>query len=629
MTDSFIPPFESASREGSSPPAYAPSPAPTNTHTTLASKTSSKKRKRATGPASSPVPPDSGHGGQPTPPPQPLLAGSVLADSCTIREPTFIPIAEGSEFCGTDQFPTNRMGYRYFPAGLNSSDGIMTFKTIETAPTEFRVSWEDRSPFVKVTRDGLGLLGDKGFRSARCNAPVREGCWYMEVKVECGGGDCTQDSNKAEGSHVRIGWGRREAPLNGPVGLDGYSYGVRDKTGEKVTLSRPRPYGKPFRSGDVIGMYIALPPRRKANKNDPHDPAHLKRQRIPIDLKSQAFFEALEYPQAKEMSSLMDYSGKSVNSAPVPSSSKKSATVKNLPERGRPNASNPEATPLRPLPVLPSSRIAFFVNGECQGIAFQDLYDYLPLRPNNHSQKKEKRRTREGAHEHRENPFDDGQLGYYPFISLFNDARVRLNPGPVFEYPPPPDIDGFLTGAGQQADSKDRTWRPMCERYREYMEEQWALDHIDAESAKVEAVKREAQEKAEADKKEHRRKQAEARRRKKLAAKQQVSTPPLDDDRFGPSATLNFPNVGQPSPLRYGVAYEVEEMGAEPENSPTPAFTPAPEPGGAPSGYSSDNGMDMDDAVGEPAESHHSPAPYLYQAKNFVWVDDTPANRHP
>ena len=46
--------------------------------------------------------------------------------------------------------------------------------------------------------------------------------------------------------------------------------------------------------------------------------------------------------------------------------------------------------------------------------------------------------------EHRENPFDDGTLGYYPFISLFNDAIVRLNPGPEFEYPPPPDINSFL-----------------------------------------------------------------------------------------------------------------------------------------------------------------------------------------
>ena len=95
----------------------------------------------------------------------------------------------------------------------------------------------------------------------------------MEIKVDSGGGERILDINKAEGSHVRLGWGRREAPLNGPVGLDAYSYGLRDKTGEKVTLSRPRAYGKPFCTGDVIGMYISIPSRRKPNKNDEHDPA--------------------------------------------------------------------------------------------------------------------------------------------------------------------------------------------------------------------------------------------------------------------------------------------------------------------------------------------------------------------
>ena len=296
--------------------------------------------------------------------------------------------------------------------------------------------------------DGLGLKSDKGFRSAKCNAPVREGKWYMEVKIERGGGNKRMDSQRREGSPVRLGWARRKAPLNGPVGLDGHSYGYRDKFGEKVHLSRPRPYGQPFGTGDVVGMYICLPPRRKGDPRDAHDPAHVKRERIAIEFKGQEYYESLEYPQSKEMVALMDASdrAKATDAKSVPSSStKKSATVKNLPSTGRGKGGAPETTPMRPVPTLgPESYIAFFVNGECQGIAFQDLYDYLPLRTPPSKAEQKKRATKEGIREHKENPFDDGTLGYYPFISLFNGAQVQINPGPDFSFPPPPDIDAVV-----------------------------------------------------------------------------------------------------------------------------------------------------------------------------------------
>ena len=403
------------------------------------------------------------------------------------RHPGFISVAPGSPYCTTEPLCINRLNFRYTPAGVTGAEGGMPFRTIESAPTTFRVSWEDRSPFIKVTQDGLGLRGDKGFRSARCNAPVREGKWYMEIKIGLGGGDQPLESKRAEGSHVRLGWARREAPLNGPAGLDGYSYAMRDKMGEKVHLSRLRPYGQPFQSGDIIGMYISLPsPKHQPKKNDLYDPAHVKRERIAIEFKGQEYFESLEYTQSKEMVALMNENDrkKAAGSTPAPSSTKKSATVKNLPSAARGGKSGPpEPAPMRPLPTLGSeSCIAFFINGKSQGIAFQDIFDYLPLRtpPNKHQ---EKRRTnREGIREHRENFFDDGSLGYYPMISLFNEAEVQLNPGPDFEYPPPPDIDAVLmSDNADEADVKPspeepRRWRPLCERYSEYIQEQFALD---------------------------------------------------------------------------------------------------------------------------------------------------------
>lgn len=471
-----------------SPPAVVISPA--------LAQLSNRKRKHAaisSTVASSPAPSDPG--ATPTPGAENVVLTSRHTDLSTrprldiSRHPVFVPLYPGSSYFSTEPLCNNRLNFRYTPAGLTPVGSLVPFRTIETVPTCSRVSWEDRSPFVRVTQDGLGLKGEKGFRSARCNAPIREGKWYMEIKVEIGGGEKAPDCQLREGSHIRLGWGRREAPLNAPAGLDGYSYAYRDMTGEKVHLSRLRPYGKSFKSGDVIGMYISLPsPRRQPDRKDPYDPARIKRERIAIEFKGQEYFESLEYAQSKEMIALMDARdrAKATNSSSMPSSAtKKAATVKNLPSASRGKSTVQEPAPLRPLPTLgPDSHIAFFVNGECQGVAFRDLFDYLPLRNPANKQQEKKRTNKEGLREHKENSFDDGTLGYYPFISLFNGARVRINPGPDFEFMPPPDIDAVLSSSdAHDADIKPheamRTWRPMCERYPEFMAEQWTMDEVE------------------------------------------------------------------------------------------------------------------------------------------------------
>ncbi|KAF6764794.1 hypothetical protein DFP72DRAFT_322907 [Ephemerocybe angulata] len=531
----------SASAPTSAPDTPAPIPTSSNNGTSIAQQPSrptaapaNRKRKRGQAPstahAASPAPSEPGSTAE-------NGATDLLASRTDLyarpilsisRGPTFVPVSEDSEWCKTDSAAVNRLGYRYVPAGINPPGFITPCRTIESNPTSFRISWEDRSQSLRVTRDGLGLGGFKGFRSARCNAPMREGKWYLEVKIEVGGGDIAPDaleSSKGHESHVRLGWGRREAPLNGPVGLDGYSYGIRDKTGEKVTVSRPKPYGKAFKSGDVIGMYISLPPLRQPNKKDPHDPAHIHRERIPIDLKGQEVFEILEYPTCKEMTTLMEAPTKATNTASLPSSStKKPATGAKLPDRSNaPAEKNPKTNtpPLRPIPILEGSRIAFFVNGECQGTAFQDIYDFLPLKQTDNQRKAKGRRSKEGVKEHRENPFDDGTLGYYPMVSVYNDAAVKLNPGPNFDFPPPPDIDALLDGRPQPAEpvkteplaeaslnevkmdvdgeakptvKNNATWRPAVERYPEFMKEQWALDALEEEEAKAELQKQKAKE---------------------------------------------------------------------------------------------------------------------------------------
>ncbi|KAG9001434.1 hypothetical protein FRB90_011611 [Tulasnella sp. 427] len=416
----------------------------------------------------------------------------------TPRPPTFNPSPDGLPYFTTTDAPMNRQGFRYTPAGPSPPGCILSQRTIESQPAGYvRVSWEDRSPYVRVTADGLGLLGEKGFRSARLNVPVKEGKWYMEIRVEKGGGDGAE-GNK-DGAHVRLGWGRREAPLNGPGGLDGYSYSYRDKTGDKVTLSRTKPYGKPYGSGDVIGLYISLPPRRKPNPQDLTDPARVLRKRVAINYKNQLYFESMDYAQVKEMTELMEF--KKTTTAP----SKKDATVKDSQSNNQGTAASrrrksrplPIAEPpsLRSLPTLgQESCVAFFRNGECQGPAYTDLYDYLQLKP----LAKKDVRTRRNIPVHlreRENFFDDGSLGYYPFLSVFNDARLSINAGPNFDFPPPPDIDRLLFPNNPSANPQFPTWRPLCERYAEYINEEFAQDELDElEAQKTRTVTQNAQE---------------------------------------------------------------------------------------------------------------------------------------
>ncbi|KAI0071817.1 hypothetical protein K474DRAFT_1668586 [Panus rudis PR-1116 ss-1] len=554
---------------------------PSTTHTST-----NRKRKHAAvsgiTAAASPAPSEGGTPAPTTTAENVLLKHADLSTRPRLkisRHPSFVPVAPGSQYYTTEPVIVNRLNFRYTPAGLTEPGSLTTCRTIESLPTSFRVSWEDRSPFVKVTPDGLGLQGERGFRSARCNAPMREGKWYLEIKIELGGGEKPPDSKRKEGAHVRLGWARREAPLSAPAGLDGYSYAYRDKTGEKVTLSRPKPYGKPFKSGDVIGMYISLPPRRKPNPRDPFDPAHIKRERIAIDFKGQEYFESLEYTQSKEMKALMDANDKSKtnSSTPAPVANKKSATVKNLPSIPRGKAPvKPEVAPLRPLPTLgPDSYIAFFVNGESQGIAFQDLYDYLPLR---HVQNKtqEKKRHKDGIREHKDNYFDDGTLGYYPIISLFNEARVRINPGPDFEFPPPPDIDAVLAGdVKEDVKPSGRTWRPACDRYPEFMAEQFALDDLEEAEAQKNQQAGDMKEEEEADKLEQRRAKRRAQAAAARARKERDKKQKEEETESKRRRTEEPPDLRHSQPLPH--SHNLTTSASTPiHHSHTSTYTPTP-----------------------------------------------------
>jgi COMPASS component BRE2 len=218
--------------------------------------------------------------------------------------------------------------------------------------------------------------------------------------------------------------------LDVPVGFDGYSYGLRDVSGQKVHMSRPRTFMSPFGTGDVIGMHISLPPIVKSEEDQTTTPnpstKGVFRDRIPIRFRGQLYFELPDYAATKEMDDLMN---------PI------------LPPQSQLNSSS--IPPNKPtFPTIPGSFIKVYKNGEFQGTAFEELLSFFP--PSSQLS---------GKH------VDDGMLGYYPAVSCFRHGIVKLNFGPDFEFPP---ADGGLDGI-----------RPMCERYEEMVNEDREWDLID------------------------------------------------------------------------------------------------------------------------------------------------------
>lgn len=329
------------------------------------------------------------------------------------------------------------------------------------------MSYEDAATHVYFDRTARQVTTDKGFRMARANVAVREGTWYWECKITQGIRQPREGETKPEGGkHVRMGWARREASVDAPVGFDAYSYGLRDVSGEKVFMSRPKeffPVGEGVREGDVIGLEIQLPPEHLHRKimSGQYNPAvdladekpaptaeapNIVRDRVPIRFKAHTYFEKIEYHTTKELEDLMNPTGATLVASDPPN-------------------------PIHPLPALrtlPDSCIKVYKNGVLMGTAFENLLGFFPPA----SRPMPQVGAREGL--------DDGMLGYYPAVSVFRGGSAEVNFGPDFWYPPP----GYSTNDGETvhdhaADNGVGKVRAVSERYCEQIAEDVVYDIID------------------------------------------------------------------------------------------------------------------------------------------------------
>ncbi|KAF8977162.1 hypothetical protein BGZ46_007605 [Entomortierella lignicola] len=368
---------------------------------------------------------------------------------------TVVPTKSGdtlAPFSTSNEHPYNRHRFKYVTC---ESDPLLQYmlyrQTANPVLSGVRLSREDMSPYMMIDEECMTITTEKGFRMARANCGVREGKWFYEVTVDRGGEPRYEGR---DGAHVRLGWARREgefsqslcaptelnylntdiafaATLQAPVGFDAYSYGIRDTTGEKVHMSRVTPYGEPFKTGDVIGLYISLPP-------DGNEKSFFKHRRLrrPFYFKGQLYFESVDYSPTKRYIEMAEY----------------------------------EATPVKtnlekptPPSIIPGSKIIIYKNGVCQGVMWQDLFALLPIEQN--------------AKEKDQLTFDDGTQGYYPVISVYRNGKATANFGPDFKYPPSADPEAEAENRPITEDHN--VWQPMSYRWEEKLIEESLIDLVD------------------------------------------------------------------------------------------------------------------------------------------------------
>ncbi|KAI0110124.1 hypothetical protein F4814DRAFT_425878 [Daldinia grandis] len=420
------------------------------------------------------------------------LAPPRPSDFETARGPVFtphheVPAPDGSiiQFYETSEHVFNKKSFHYLHCIADPAfPSSFYYRQTEPEPYGAHISFEDAATHMYMDQSGRHITTDKGFRTARANVAVRQGRWYWECKITRGTIKSNADGSVESHGHVRVGFARREASLDAPVGFDAYSYGIRDVQGQKVHMSRPKdffPPGEEIKEGDVIGLEIQLPSEHLHRKvvQGQYNPAvdlldeedsimeaaNIVRDRIPIRFKQHIYLEKIDYHTTKELEDLMNPSpagpAGSIGSRP--------------PDRPNPNHQVPA------LRTLPKSCIRVYKNGVLIGTPFTDLLAFLPPAS--------KPQVQVGARE----GMDDGMAGYYPAISVFRGGAAEVNFGPEFWYPPPEFLDSDGDGDVDMVDADTVTVavplapstgsldkiRPVAERYDEQIVEDVVADIVD------------------------------------------------------------------------------------------------------------------------------------------------------
>lgn len=222
-----------------------------------------------------------------------------------------------------------------------------------------KLSENDRAPQLKMEGE-FTVTGEKGYSMIRATHSANRGRFYYEVRVDRMKHDPKVSADQMNAA--RVGWGQKFANLQAPLGYDRYGYSYRSRFGTKFHQARGKTYhkGGGYGEGDVIGCMIELPYGNDKNMTEAHH--------LPESIKERCF--VLKTTKKDNVDKPRILEGSDV----IP-------------------------TDMKP---LVGSKISFYKNGKCLGVAFEDIY----------------------------------QGSYFPTISLYKNCRVTVNFGPNFKYPP-------------------------------------------------------------------------------------------------------------------------------------------------------------------------------------------------
>ncbi|KAK3680167.1 transcription factor, contains a PHD finger motif [Recurvomyces mirabilis] len=427
----------------------------------------------------------------------------------------------------------NKRWYRY---GRAIADPLFPhkqfYRSTSPPPHYARLSFEDADKWMHFTTNALITTNEKGWRMVRSNVCAREGTLYYEIKVHRGVPASGPEAD-APGPqpHLRFGFARREAPLDAPVGFDGYSYGLTDIRFDTIHRSRPGKFFHPkkakgkgsktlatagptpvvlapedqhVKEGDVIGVELQLPsltlhqkivsgvynpavdigdgfdhPAWSSDPSGAEAVADVIRDRIPVAYKGNSYFEILDLVSTKTMEV---YSDRQTNLSNLTNNLTNQATTSKDVIKTAPNPNHEDAS----LRTLPHSAIRVYKNGKLLGTAFENLLSFLPPA----STPSKTMGAREG--------FDDGMIGYFPAISCFWGGIAEVNFGDSKEgfWCPPAHLAAPTNpagskevqmggcGGGESGEIK-KGWQPgrrargAGERYREQVAEDVVFDLVD------------------------------------------------------------------------------------------------------------------------------------------------------
>lgn len=316
-----------------------------------------------------------------------------------------------------DNIPMNKRHFKYDLCKCIGNEEVLTTDYIN----DVHISPFDRP--LNMVIDPLTLKSiknefQKGWASCRANTPIREGLTYFEYHIK--------NVDFANNQHTRLGLSQRTFPLSQPVGSDLFnSVGIRDMTFERLYNRKKDVIVNKdvvIENDDRIGVLISLPSipehydiikkiieNKIQNETDEFELFHLKRylddlsenkihkERVSIKYKNEYFYESQDYVSLENLKpeDLLDLHTSFVK------------IFKNGEYMG--DLSNEENCYLKSF-LPPFVKINYETN------RFRPLF-YKLLKQNDM-----KNIDTLVARKY----YDDGSLGYYPTISLFNESCVEL-----------------------------------------------------------------------------------------------------------------------------------------------------------------------------------------------------------